>query len=134
MQGFSFLFEQPDGTRNSPEAQVLRRYKNSLESMRNLFLFQMNLRTITQLNIDSFEKELRDIVKGVEMLRDTPHIDELLVSVDAVQTHIWAAIKNLYLASDLLEGRHTPRGRELLYQKFGELPGILYNAIENFKT
>lgn len=134
MQGFSLLFEQPDGPRNSPEAQVLRRYKNSLESMRNLFLFQMNLRTITQLNIDSFEKELRDIVKGVEMLRDTPHIDELLVSVDAVQTHIWAAIKNLYLASDLLEGRHTPRGRELLYQKFGELPGILYNAIENFKT
>jgi hypothetical protein len=133
MQPFSFVYEQPDDPKKSLEAQTLLRYKNSLENMRNVFLFQMNLRTITQLNIDAFERELRDIVKGLEMLRHIPHTGELLASVDAVQTHIWAAIKNLYLASDLLEGRHTPKGRELLYQKFGELPGILYNAIENFK-
>jgi len=128
----SFLYQHSEDPENSPEAQTLQRYKDMLENIRYLLLYEVDLRTIKKSDIDMCERDLREIIKGIEKLRRVPHIDSLLKSVDGIQGKIFDAINSLYLASDVIEHRYTARGRELLYQKLRECPLFLLEAIEQF--
>ena len=133
MDPASFLRGQPTDPRASPEGQALLEYKNRLMSMRDMFLYDVDYRTITKRNIDKWEKELRDIVRGIKRFRDAPHINILLTSCDGVQAMIWKAINNLYIASDiLLMDNSSIRDRQMLYEKLGECSGYLTEAIDGY--
>ncbi len=116
-----------------PEARTLLRYKNSLENMRHLFLYGMDLRNVTKRHIDTWEAELREIVRGIVSLHRTANVERFLISTDAVQQHIWGAINCLYRVSDLL-GLRGDKNKKLLYQALGDVRVHLLNAIEQFKN
>ena len=133
MDPSSFLRDQPVDPRASPEGQALLGYKNQLMSLRDMFLYEVDYRAITKRNIDKWEKELRDIVRGIKQLRDAPHIGILLNSCDGVQAMIWKAINNLYIVSDILQMDNSSiRDRQTLYEKLGECSGYLTEAIDGY--
>jgi hypothetical protein len=119
--------------RDSPEGQVILGFRGQLETMRDLFSYGLDFRNITKRNIDSWDRELREIVKGIKKLRNAPRINELLVSCDAVEEMIWSVIRNLYVASDILQKKiMTIKDKQILYQKFRECPGFLSEAIDQY--
>jgi hypothetical protein len=123
---FSIHYSDPG---SSPEGQTLQRYKRQLEAMRDLFLYRIDYRSISKINIDTWEQELRNIIGGIQNLRS--HVDELLNSADAIQANIRRVINTLYEASDILEGKNNSN-REPLYQKFTKCSGFLQKAINDF--
>lgn len=84
---------------------------------------------ITQRNVQTIDRDLRDIIKGIEKLRNLAYIHYLLRSIDALQSFLTEIIMNLSLISDLLELATTPKRRELLYQRISELPHLFARAI-----
>lgn len=131
----SFIYEESGGPYDSEEARALRGYKNKLEMMRKMFLSEpdVNVRKLTSINIDMLIRDLRSIVGGIEGLRRSPHIKKLLPSPDAAQTRIRRVITCFLFIADLLEMGKTPRNRELLYQKYEELPELISEAIDLFR-
>ena len=125
----NFIFKSGD-TEGSQEALTLKRYREKLEKMRTLFLFEKSAREITTMNISSLERELRDLIGGIDRLRGVAGIKKLLTSPDAVQAKLQRVIICLNLASDLLEMQITPRRREMLYQRYEEIPPLLSEAID----
>ncbi|MEO6887442.1 MAG: hypothetical protein ABI456_00395 [Ktedonobacteraceae bacterium] len=116
-----------------PEARTLLRYKNSLENMRHLFLYGMDLRTVTTRHIDTWEADLRKIMGGIVSLHRTANVEKFLISTDAVLEHIGKANHCLYRVSHLL-GQQGDKNKKLLYQIFNEVCVHLFNAIEQFKN
>ena len=107
---------------------MLSRYSEQIAAMHNLLGGEMNLRELTQKNVDMLEKDLRKIILS---LRKSSEIKILIPSPEALEESIWNAIYNLYLASDILDKvRHTHKDRELLYQKFRECAKHLSEALE----
>ena len=125
----NFIFKSGD-TEGSREALTLKRYRERLEKMRTLFLFEKSAREITTMNISSLERELRDMIGGIDRLRGVPGIKKLLSSPDAVQAKLQRVIICLNLASDLLEMQITPRRREMLYQRYEEIPPLLSETMD----
>jgi hypothetical protein len=81
----------------------LNRYKATLENIRNILLYGANLRTLTTDVLDTFDHDLREVIKGIERLRNTSHIGDFLVSVEAVQELIRNAINEIYVAVNVME-------------------------------
>ncbi len=127
----SFL-QSPQGPRYPPEVRALQGYKSRLMEMRHTLLYEVDLRTIKKADIDMLERDLRDILKGVEGFRKMPHLDKYLRSVDGLQANIRNAKNKLYLASDTLDQRSTIRGRKLFYQQLEECEQCLFSAIQQF--
>ena len=80
---------------------ALLSYKDTLIHMRDLLLFDMDLRTITPTDIGAFESDLRRIIKEIEELRSKADIFRFLGSVDVVQEEIRSAINELLIASHM---------------------------------
>jgi hypothetical protein len=128
----SYLQQNPDDPKFSPEARILRIYKDKIKNIRGSLLYGKDLRTINKSDIDMLESDLREVIRGVEQLRSTAYLHFLLYSVDEVQEKILNAIYSLYSASDVLELQNTVRGRELLYQKLKKCQQFLFEAMEQF--
>ncbi|MEO6891999.1 MAG: hypothetical protein ABI324_23685 [Ktedonobacteraceae bacterium] len=127
----SFFYERSP-REDTSEVKILREYKSQLENMRTLFLFEMDLRSITQDNLNALTRELREIIKGIDRLKHIPNVDEALSSPEAISMLIRRASTCLYVASDLLEQDITPRLRESLYQKYIDFSDIIAEALDNF--
>lgn len=132
MIDLSYLKQNPDDPKSSPEARILRFYKDKLKNMRGSLLYGKDLRTINKYDIDLLESDLRGIIQGIEQLRSTPYLHFLLDSVNQVQENILNAIYSLYSASDVLEQQNTVKGRQLLYQQLKNCQQFLHEAIEQF--
>ena len=94
--------EQPVEPEVLLEAE-LNRYKATLENIRNILLYGANLREMTKVALETFEHDLREVIMGIERLRNTSHIGDSLVSVDAVQALIRNAIDEIYIAVIVME-------------------------------
>lgn len=97
--------------------------------MRDMVLYERNQRKITQASIDELERDLSNIIGGLDRLRRVPNIDEIHSSLDEVQANVRKARKCLHVASGLLE-RGTPRYIDALFEKFEEFSDFLFEAIE----
>jgi t-SNARE complex subunit (syntaxin) len=126
----SFLHTTPG--RNPPEVQTLLGYKSTIINMYHLFSFNTDLRTIKKNDIDMFERDLREIVGGIERLRNNHHIDRYLNSTIGLQEKIKQAIRCLYRASDILEQKSTVSSRKMFYELLGECEQYLLAAINQF--
>ena len=137
MEAFNFLRNDLNERESSPEAQTLAMLKKKIQDQRNTFLYAKDLRQISPGNIDVCEEELRQIVGEIQRLRSTTYMDDLLYSVDGVQSNINTAIDRLYIVSDILT-KHIAKGsknikeREMLYQKFRECSKYLTEALKYF--
>src|SRR5437588_6853443 len=100
---YSFLRGQSDDARDSQDGQALQRYAMQLRTLSDMFSHGVDLREITKANIDKWEKELRDIIKGIKKIQQSPYKDALLTSCDGAQSTIQRAIDNLYVASYILQ-------------------------------
>src|SRR5690349_21457954 len=98
-----FVDEQPDDSGVSANVLILRRYTSNLEQMRNLVLYQIDQRKITQDTIDTLAGSLSEIIGGLDRLRFIPNIDELHSSLDEIQEHVTDARECLFVASYILE-------------------------------
>ena len=125
----NFLRGQTGNPLDTPNAQVLRSYQIRLERMRDMVLYERNQRKITQASIDELERDLSNIIGGLDRLRRVPNIDEIHSSLDEVQANVRKARKCLHVASGLLE-RGTPRYIDALFEKFEEFSDFLFEAIE----
>lgn len=130
MDGLSYAYEPPEDPRASSNARILQGYQTRLGRMRDLVLFERDQRKITQSSIDILERDLSDIIGGLDRLRRVPNIDELHPSLDEVQANVRKARKCLHVASSLLERAHTPRYMDTLFDKFEEFSDFLLEAIE----
>lgn len=126
----NFLRGQTGDPLDTPNAQVLRSYQIRLERMRDMVLYERNQRKITQASIDELERDLSNIIGGLDRLRRVPNIDEIHSSLDEVQANVRKARKCLHVASGLLERGNTPRYIDTLFQKFEEFSDFLFEAIE----
>lgn len=99
-----FLPKQPNDPEDSDSLEAtLGKYKAVLESIRNLLLYGENLRTVRKDDLDTFDNDLREIIKGVGKLRHAPRLGNFLLSVDAVQEKIRIAINELDVAVKVIE-------------------------------
>jgi hypothetical protein len=126
----NFLRGQTGDPLDTPNAQVLRSYQIRLERMRDMVLYERNQRKITQASIDELERDLSNIIGGLDKLRRVPNIDEIHSSLDEVQANVRKARKCLHVASGLLERGNTPRYIDALFEKFEEFSDFLFEAIE----
>ncbi len=131
MEPYSFLSGQTSDPRDSPEGKYLIGCRNQLESMSTMFLYEVDFREITKENIDDWTAELRSIVEGIRRRRDEPCTDALLRSCDGAIAILRKVIRNLYVASDLLQ-RIGARERDTLYQKFEECADLLSHITEDY--
>ncbi len=137
MEALNFLRGDFDDRKSSPEAQILAKLKQKLQAQRDLFLCGLDLRKIRPGNIDVCEKELRSIVSEIQRFRCETCSDDLLYSVDGLQSKINMAIDNLYVASDILTKQIEKENinikeREKLYQHLRECPKHLTEALKYF--
>jgi hypothetical protein len=102
----NFSPQQPNDPENSSMA-ILVKYKTVIESLQKLLLYGENLRNINKDAINAFERDLREVIQGVEELRQTTDISQHLTSVDAVQENVRSAINELYIALDVIERQDT---------------------------
>ena len=130
MDRLNYVFKPPEDPLASPNARVLREYQVKLGRMRDMVLFERDQRKITQASIDVLERDLSNIVGGLDKLRRVPNIDELHSSLDEVQANVRKARKCLHVASGLLERANTPRNIDALFDKFEEFSDFLLEAIE----
>jgi hypothetical protein len=126
----NFLRGQTGDPLDTPNAQVLRSYQIRLERMRDMVLYERNQRKITQASIDELERDLSNIIGGLDRLRRVPNIDEIHSSLDEVQANVRKARKCLHVASGLLERGNIPRYIDALFEKFEEFSDFLFEAIE----
>jgi hypothetical protein len=127
-----FAYEQYRDPRDLPNARIVQGFKKRLENMRVMVLYQIDQRKITQATIDVLERELSEIIGGIDNLRRADYIDELISSPGEVQTKVRNARRCLHVASRLLERGNTPRNIEFLFEKFEEFPDLLSEAIDLF--
>ena len=125
-------FEHSGDSRNSQTARMLRDYKNRLEGMRNTVLYQMSQRRITQTIIDVMERDLSEMIGGIDKLRHEPDIEELLSSPDELLAKVRNARKCLHLASVRLEKANSLRYTDSLFEKYEEFTDLLSEAIDVF--
>ena len=127
----SFLRGESSDARGSPDGQTLLGYAEQLRTMSDMFSHEVDLRDITKANIDKWEKELRDIVKGIKKLQKSPYRDILLTSCDGAQTMIQRAIDSLYVASYILQKETcTTEDVENLFPKFRQCSAFLLDAVD----
>ena len=126
----NLLRGQSGDPQDTPNAQVLRSYQFRLEQMRGMVLYERDQRKITQASIDVLERDLSDIIGGLDRLRRVRDIDEIHSSLDEVQAKVRKARKCLHVASGLLEKASTPRYIDALFEKFEEFSDFLFEAIE----
>lgn len=116
--------------RDSSNFHDLQSYRNRLEQIRNLVLFELDQRSITQASLDELERDLSSIIGGLDRLRRSPNIDQIHFSLDEVQTNVRKARKCLHVASGILERASTPRYLDALYDRFEEFSDFLFEAID----
>ena len=123
------VFLKSDST-GSQAAIALQQFRERLAEVRALFQYGMSQRDITQRNLDSLERELREMIGNIDR---SPGIKNLLSSADAAQDALQEVIMCLNLAVDLLGMQITPKRRELLYQKYREISKCLSLAIKRLQ-
>jgi hypothetical protein len=117
--------------KDSLEVQTLLEYKKRLETMRDMFSYELDFRRVTLRHIDDWESELRIIVAGIKRLENAPQTHSIISSCDGLQDTIWRAIQKLYIASDLIP-KKSAKDRELVYRSFREIAIILKESIDDF--
>lgn len=125
-------FDRSGDSRNSQTARILRDYKSRLEGMRSTVLYQMSQRRITQTIIDVMERDLSEMIGGIDKLRRTPNIEDLLSSPDELLAKVRTARKCLHLASVRLEKANSIRYIDSLFEKYEEFTDLLSEAIDVF--
>lgn len=128
------LFDSSFEPQDSQEAQVIRGFKAQVESIYTMLSYEVDLRNVSKEDIDDWEQELRAIIKGIRYWERVSNISAFLVSCDAVQEWIGLAIRNLYLASDILGRKKcTISEREKFYALLQQdCPRHLSRALEYF--
>lgn len=98
--------------------------------MRNMILHQISHTKITQNTMDTLERDLSEIIGGIDKLRYASDIDEVLSSRDGLLTKVRSARMCLNVAFSICERANTLRNIEALYKKFDEFADLLLDAIE----
>ena len=124
----SFAPLMADSTGSQAALARLFRIIKKLEGMRTLIHYEMSQQDITQQNLRSLEKDLRDILKEFDKSRD---MRSLLMPADLALEALDKARINLNLAADALGMRQTLRIRQQLYQYYKEICKYLNIAIEH---
>ena len=130
MDAQNFVRHQSGDSQDSSYAKTLHNYQSRLESMRALVLVDMSQPEITQVNIGTLERDLSDIIGGLDRLRRIPDIDDFYPSLGEVLSNVRLARRCLNIASGLREKASSLRYMEALYQKYDEFCDCLYEAIE----
>jgi hypothetical protein len=134
MAEHSFSSGQSNKHEDSPASEVMLRYREQLCSLSEFFLFEVDYRDITRVDIDKWIKELRDILKEMKKLQDDPHGDMLLITYAGVRDMLCKVLSNLFFASDILErGDHSIKYRsKRFYQIFMDCSILLSNTVEMY--
>lgn len=124
----------------SPGPENFPNWKARLLSIRELFHFGMSHREISKENLNSMEKELRDLVGNIDKLRQTSETKEikryLSASPQALCSDLKQVIWRLNFAMDILDESDKLdkpfdlSHRERLYELYDEIPGFLEQATE----
>ncbi|MBV9228828.1 MAG: hypothetical protein JOZ18_05915 [Chloroflexi bacterium] len=130
MDSQNFVRHQSGDSQGSSYARTLHNYQSRLESMRAMVLVDMSQSEITQVNIGMLERDLSDIIGGLDRLRRIPNIDDFHPSLGDVLSNVRLARRCLLAASGLREKASSLRYMEALYQKYDEFCDCLYEAIE----
>ena len=128
-----FASGRPEDSRNSRTARILRDYKSRLEGIRDTVLYQMSQRKITLSIIDVMERDLSEIIGGIDKLRRVPDIEEFLSSPDELLAKVRNARKCLLLASARLEKTNSLRYIDSLFEKYEEFTDLLLEALDVFE-
>lgn len=126
----NFVGEQFSDPRDSTNLRILQGYRDNLENIRDMVLYERSQLKITQASIDELERYLSNIIGGLDKLRRMPNIDELHSSLDEVQANVRKARKCLHVASKLLERGNSPRYFDALFDQFEQFSDCLFEAIE----
>jgi hypothetical protein len=118
-------------------ARLLREDRRELERLRAVVLYEQSQRKLLLLDsLDEMERGLSRIIKDLDGLRSTLHIDNILLSIEDPQANIRKARQCLLIASSLLEPQKSPslRRLEALFTKFEEFADLLYEAIKQLEA
>ncbi len=130
----NFLYG-PSGNEPDPDvARVLRRYCKQLESMRDMVLYEMDHRKITQNNIDMLTRDLSEIIGSIDKMMRNPDIVFFFPTLGEIESHVRLARKCLHMASRLLGQSPTQRTLNALFEEFEKFPDILLDAINLFTS
>src|SRR5436305_1856841 len=112
-----------------------------LEMMQRTLSYGENLRSIEAESINTFERDLRGIIEGLEGLRGQAGISRLVTSIDAIKEKLQKALNKLYTALDTLDLLKQGNLLELiearekfLYPSFNACEQLLLEAIRYFRT
>jgi len=128
----NFVYGPYGNAQNADNARALRVYHDKLVNMRDMVLYQMDHKKITQANIDMLERELSEIIGSIDKMLRISNIDEFFPSLRQIQFHIRRARKCLHMISMLREKPYALRSMDLLLEKFEEFPDCLLDAINLF--
>lgn len=130
----NFLYG-PSGNEPDPDTtRVLRLYCKQLESMRDMVLYEMDHRKITQNNIDMLTKDLSEIIGSIDKMMRATDIVFFFPTLGDIEKHIRQARKCLHMASRLLAQSPSQRTLNALFEEFEKFPDILLDAINLFST
>ncbi len=136
----NYLPQQPNEPEESIE-ETLGRYKTALETLHRILSYGENLRSIEAESINTFEKDLREIIEGLEYLRGKPDITTFVTSIDAIKEKLQFARNALYTSLDVLEVAKQGSLLEVIeakkrfvYPSLTSCAQFLLEAIQQFRT
>ncbi len=129
----SFLRGQPDDS-GDRIWQILSDYKEQLGGMRDMFLYGINLHEITKDNLNYCDRELRGIIKGVDNLRKSEFLPQIIPSVDEFFTIIQKIQLNLHAAFHISTKKATMSTNDTIkyYRLLQECPNLFDRAVDCF--
>ena len=110
------------------ESQPLQALLDKLKSIRNLLLFEADLRTINPSIINTLEGDLRTIAMEIERLRSK--LSKILKSLDAFEVEIRQAREDLYTASYALERSDKITNMRLFYRSLNNCGHHIDKALQ----
>jgi hypothetical protein len=110
------------------ESQSLQALLDKLKSIRNLLLYEADLRTIDLSIINTLEEDLRKITMEIERLRS--NTSKILKSVDAFEVEIRQAREELYAASYALERSDKISNIRLFYRSLNNCGQHIDKALQ----
>ncbi len=126
-------YNQPDDFNNS-SISVLEEYRTGLMSMRNLILHEKSQLKITSSTIDFLERELSDIIRGIDILLNDPRSEEISETLERVQIDVRNARKCLFIASSIPEKTTRVNSIAARFDKYDEFTIILLDSIKLLET
>lgn len=118
-------------SRNSsdvPENLQLQTLINELKYIRNLLLYEADLRTINPTIINTLEEDLRSISMEIERARN--NTSTISISVDAFESEIRRAREELYTASHALEKSDKMSDIRLFYKSLNNCGQHINKALQ----